>query len=292
MQQPEGLWELGIGAEAGAGTPIIGYAPLGTLVTVGADGGTQPFGAVGTGPAANTFTLGITTDSVQNVYVGVGLAAANPMPATGIYKFAPAGGTGTLWSDGSAVTPPMNFPNGLDFVGSDLYVADSGGTIYKIAPSGAATVWSTDPLLAPAPSLPTLCGFPLLLGANGIVHDANNFYVANTDFGRLVKIPIQADGTAGTATALVDTCDFSGADGLAFDTTNDTILVAVNIKNRIERVSLTGVRTILASGPPLDAPASLFIESTSSGRRLLVTNASFFSSPDAATPGLLTLPLP
>jgi hypothetical protein len=284
-QQPEGLWELA--SDAGAPKPVIGFAPLGSLVTVNAAGATQPFGSVGT--ASNTFTLGITTDSAQNVYVGVGANGASPAPAPGIYKFSAGGGTPIVFSPGAAATPPMNFPNGLDFIDADLFVADSGGTIYKIGPSGAAMAWSTDPLLG---GDATACGgFPFALGANGIVHDANNVYVANTNFGRLIKIPRQSDGGAGAASVIVENCDLKGADGLVFDTRDNSILMAVNIQNRIERITLTGSRTVIASGPPLDAPASLFIETTGSTRRLLVTNASFFSG-DAGTPGLLTLPLP
>jgi hypothetical protein len=284
-QQPEGLWELA--GDAGAPTPIVGFAPLASLVTVNANGTSQPFGSLG--PATNTFTLGITTDGAHNVYVGIGANGASPVPATGIYQFPAGGGTGVVFSAGASATPPMNFPNGLDFVGTDLFVSDSGGTIYKIAPSGVATAWSTDPLLVGDNT--TCGGFQFDLGANGIVHDANNVYVANTTFGRLIKIPLQSDGGAGAASVIVESCELKGADGLAFDTKDNTILMAVNIQNRIERITLTGTRTVVASGAPLDAPASLFIETTSSGRRLLVTNASFFSG-DAGRPGLLALPLP
>jgi sugar lactone lactonase YvrE len=286
-QNPEGLWETA------AGTPIVGYAGGATLVSV-AGGATTTFSSLAApGDAAmlNTFTLGITSDTTGNIYVGVAATGTPPNPAPGIYKIPGAGGVATLFSAASAVTPPMNFANGLDFMGGNLFVADSNGTIYKIVgTTGAASVWATDALLNP--DMTACGGFDFAIGANGITHDATAFYVANTDFGRLVKIPIQTDGTAGTATALVDNCDMKGADGVAFDSVTNSVLVAVNIQNRIERVSLTGQRTVLFSGPPLDAPASLFLETTSSGRRLLFTNAAFFDTdPTAAQPGLLALPL-
>lgn len=282
---PEGLWQVT------AGSPIVGIAGAATLLTV-SGGTTTTFSSLATGDAGalNTFTLGITSDTAGNVYVGVAATGATPNPAPGIYKIAGAGGVATLFSAASAVTPAMNFANGLDFMGGNLYVADSNGTIYKVGPTGTASVWAMDQLLNP--DMMACGGFPFAIGANGITHDTSAFYVTNTDHGRLVKIPIQTDGTAGTATALVDNCDMKGADGVAFDSVTNSILVAVNMPNRIERVSLTGQRTVLFSGAPLDAPASLFIETTASGRRLLITNAAFFDAdPTAAQPGLLALPL-
>jgi hypothetical protein len=51
------------------------------------------------------------------------------------------------------------------------------------------------------------------------VHDTNNVYVTNTNYGRIVKIPIGVDGGPGVATTLVESCGMLvGCDGLAFDT--------------------------------------------------------------------------
>ena len=192
----------------------------------------------------------------------------------------------------------MNFPNGLDFIGNTLLVADSGGTIYAIDPAGMATVWSADALLQPNLAACD-AGPPIALGANGIVHDANNVYVTNTNYGRIVKIPIVNDGgtdggvgTAGVASEIIGNCTYAGADGLVLDTRDNTLIVAVNIQNKIVRVGLDGGATVIASGSPLDAPASVIIDSVDGGRRLLFTNASFFSAADAGLPGLLQLPIP
>ncbi|HZU82973.1 MAG TPA: hypothetical protein VE987_08660, partial [Polyangiaceae bacterium] len=287
-QLPEGLWKLG-----DAGTPIVGLAPLATLVTVSADGGAETFGAVGeAGTAVNTFTLGITTDVAGNVYAGIGslMLDAGPAPAPGVYKFPPGGGAGTLFSS----DPGMNFPNGLTFIGSSLFVADSYGAVYVIDAQGTASVWSSDALLAPDP---TACSgsVPLPIGANGLVHDANNVYVSNTNHGRIVKIPMSADGGAGTASVLVEDCAaLAGADGVVLDTKDGSLIVAVNVQNKIVRVSTgDGGTSVVTSGPPLDSPASVLIDSVpDGGRRLLFTNAAFFSAADAGRPGLLALPIP
>lgn len=289
-QNPEGLWEID------AGTPLVGLAPLATLVTVGSDGGTATFASVGDAGAIATDTLGITTDPAGNVYVGVGITApdAGSVPPPGVYRVAPGGGTATLFS--SAVG--MNFPNGLDFIGTTLLIADSGGTIFAVDPAGNATVWSNDALLQPNLAACD-AGPPLALGANGIVDDGNNVYVTNTNYGRIVKIPIVSDGgtdggvgTAGVASAIIDDCTYAGADGLVLDTQSNTLVVAVNIQNKIVRVTMAGSATVIASGAPLDAPASVIIDSFDGGRRLLFTNASFFSPADAGLPGLLQLPIP
>jgi sugar lactone lactonase YvrE len=280
-QLPEGLWLMD------GSTPLMGLAPLATLVTVAPDGGTSPFGTIGAaGTASNSFTLGITQDTAGNVYVGVGVGTtpdAGNVPAPGVYRFAADGGSSLF-----ASAAGMKFANGLDFIGNQLFVADSDGFVYSIDPSGTPAVWSSDPLLAPDP---TACdgGVPLAIGANGIGHDTANVYVTNTNHGRVVKIPIAADGGAGSATAIVDSCDFVGADGLTMDPSNGTILIAVNAKNELVRVTTAGATTVLAAGDPLHSPASLVIDTSTGARRLLFTNATFFAG--TGDPGLLAIPL-
>jgi sugar lactone lactonase YvrE len=294
-QLTEGLWEIAPSAVDGigtTGTPIVSYVVMGKIVAVAEDGGTADFGVAGDAGAQTTYTLGITTDATGSVYVGVAAGGAAPnTPAPGIWKF-PPGGAGSVFSLGTAVNPAMSFANGLDFVGTDLFVADSEGVVYKIDAAGTAAVWSSDHLLAPDK---TACGgvVPLPIGANGIVHDANNVYVTNTNFGRLIRIPIAADGSAGTPVVIKEDCaTLVGADGLVIDPTDGTFIVALNIQNRVVRVTPTGTVTVLASGAPLASPASVLIDKTGNQRRLLVTNSTFFTAADAGSPGLLALPIP
>jgi sugar lactone lactonase YvrE len=193
----------------------------------------------------------------------------------------------------------MNFANGLDFVGANLFVADSEGVIYTIDPAGTANVWSADPSLRPnstASATAPACGFvPLAIGANGIAHDAKNVYVTNTDYGRLIAIPIAADGTAGTPSILKEDCaSLGGADGLVIDR-DGSFVIAVNAQDKIVRVTPSGRVTVLAAGGPLATPASVLFDTNApaGGRRLLITNTTFFAAPDAGlSPGLLELPIP
>jgi hypothetical protein len=296
-QLPEGLWEVSPSAAAfvgNGGTPITAFAPTATPVTVTADGGFTSFGTLAAGAPQSSYTLGVITDAAGNVYYAVAAAAAPPNnPVPGIYKFPAGGGTATPFSVGSAVTPPMNFPNGLDVMGTDLFVADSEGVIYKINSAGVASVWSNDPLLAPST---TACGgqVPLPIGANGIVHDTNNVYVTNTDCGRLIKIPMNPNGSAGTATILKEDCaTLVGADGLLIDPKDGSFIIAANILNKIQRVSPDGTQvSTLASGSPLLNPASPILDTAGGKRRLLVTNPGFFASADAGSPNIAQVTLP
>jgi sugar lactone lactonase YvrE len=102
---------------------------------------------------------------------------------------------------------------------------------------------------------------------------------------------MNADGGAGTATKLVEDCALAGADGLTLDPKDMSFIVAVNVQNQIVRVAMGGQMSVIASGAPLDFPASVVIDAMDAGRRLLFTNAALFSG-DAGRPGVLALPIP
>jgi hypothetical protein len=297
-QLTEGLWEVSPDAVdfvGTTGTPITAWVPLAAPVTIGHSGAASSFGTLASGAVQSTYTLGVITDANGNVYYAVAAAAAAPNdPAPGIYRIASSGGMATPFTLGSAVTPAMEFANGLDFKGSDLFVADSEGVIYQVSPTGVATVWSNDPLLAPSM---TACGgaVPLPIGANGIVHDANNFYVTNTNYGRLVKIPIGADGSAGAASVIKEDCTaLVGADGLLIDPRDSTFIIALNVQNKVIRMAMDGsALSVLAAGGPFANPASPIIDTSGGERRVIVSNTAFFTPADAGlSPGLVEFPIP
>jgi sugar lactone lactonase YvrE len=293
-QLPEGLWATG------AGAPIVSWAPLATLVTgPAADGGAHTV----LGAPSGTLTAGITSDTNGNLYVGVMAAStlgdgttspSSSTPAPGIYEVPADGGAPSLFSAGANPTPPMYAANGLVFVGSNLFVADSEGVIYEVAPDGTATAWSNDSSLAQASSSAPGCAtdagaiVPLSIGANGIAVDAAhaNLYVTNTDFGRVLKFPITSTG-AGPVSKIVEDCSIAGADGIQV-ASDGSLIVAVNAQNKIVRVTTAGELTVLAEGGALQTPASILIQ----GEQLLITNSTFFyAQPDGGAPpqpGLLT----
>lgn len=279
---PEGLFVDG-------DTAYMGFAALGTIEKVSLKDGTRtPFGAIPPIPANGGFMLGIVLDPEGNAYVGFG-GGPNDVVKNGVYKIPAAGGSAAA---PFATDAAMNFPNGLLLDGADLFVADSGGTIFRIATDGTATAWAADPSLAdPGGSCQFKAPFPL--GANGIVKIGSAFYVANTNAGSIVKVAVNGDGTAGAVTPLSGPdCEGLGAiDGIAVDTDGTSILAVLNGQNKLVRIDSAGAVTPLYTGAPLDNPASISVVKGAAGSTAYITNSSFFNQ-SAPTPGIVAVPLP
>ena len=148
----------------------------------------------------------------------------------------------------------------------DLFVSDSfGGRIWRISPGGAATVWKQDPLL-------TTAGFPPF-GANGVAFDRteSDLYVANTGDDRVLRIAVNADGSAGAVAVFATGID--GADGIQFDVRGN-LYVCANQADEIAVLSPDGTRIATYRGTGTSAlhfPASLVFR----GRELFITNLAF-----------------
>jgi sugar lactone lactonase YvrE len=117
----------------------------------------------------------------------------------------------------------------------NVYVSDSfNGVIWKTGPlGGAPTIWSDDPLLGPGN------GLTPPFGANGV--EFNNagtvMYVANTAFHQIVQIPVNPNGTAGTASIFIT--GINAPDGIAVDR-HDNLWVCANQEDDIIVVDKTG----------------------------------------------------
>jgi sugar lactone lactonase YvrE len=272
----------------------VGQATLGKIVKVSLPAGVvSDFGSIPAAPPMTMnagFMLGIALDAAKDVYVGFGggdgMAVKN-----GIYKIPAAGGAVTApWTS----DPAMNFPNGLVFdAQGTLWVADSGGAIFKISAAGAVTRWLEDPSLSPAGAtcaMGKVAPFPV--GANGLVLSGSTFYVANTNLAQIVKVPILADGSAGAPSVFSGPdCDgLGGLDGLAADT-DGSLLGVSNPQNKLVRIGADGKVTTLVSGAPLDNPASISLATVAGAKAAYVTNSAFFDAKTPA-PGLLAYPLP
>ncbi|MDP9242005.1 MAG: SMP-30/gluconolactonase/LRE family protein [Actinomycetota bacterium] len=121
----------------------------------------------------------------------------------------------------------MILPNFAAFdPAGNLYVTDSGnshaddGAIYRVEPGGATTVWSTA-----LPRYPNGC----CLNA-----EADNLYVAESHLPGVSRIPILADGSAGTPETVVE-LPGTVPDGIAFDALGN-LYVACYRPDRIYRV--------------------------------------------------------
>ncbi|MFO0588221.1 MAG: SMP-30/gluconolactonase/LRE family protein [Polyangiaceae bacterium] len=278
---PEGLYASG-------DTAYMGFAALGTIEKVAlADGTRTAFGSIPPIPANGGYMLGITADAAGDIYVGFG-GGDNSALDNGVYKLPKAGGAASAVFAKDAA---MNFPNGLVFDGASLFVADSGGTIFKIGADGLPAVWSNDPALSD-PNIDCQFKAPFPLGANGIVKIGDAFYVSNTNAATIVKVPVQADGTAGDAAVIAgpDCAALGGVDGIAVDADGASLLAVVNSQSRLVRIDMAGKITTVLEGAPLDNPASIAVVKGADGATAYITNSSFFSA--APKPGLVSVPLP
>jgi sugar lactone lactonase YvrE len=261
-------------------TAYVGFASTGQVMTVDLkSGATAPYTSLPQPVSGKGFVTGLALHG--NDLYGA-LTSFVPEVQAGIYRASAAGAPAALF----AKHPDMAFPNGLAFDDSNrLYVTDSAaGAVFRVSPAGEVTRWAAGALLTGGKDgcgAGNGVGVPFDIGANGIVVESDAVIVSNTDKGALVRIPIEADGSAGTPSPLAgpSCADLNGADGLAVAPNGDFI-VAVHPQNKLARVDGAGrVTTVLASSA-LDFPTSLaFVDGA-----LYVGNFAFL---DARAPGVL-----
>ena len=125
--------------------------------------------------------------------------------------------------------------NALDFdTQGNAYVSDSfNGTIWKVPMTGGAINWKTDPLLSPG------TGLTPPFGANGVEfsNDRKTMFVANTAFHQIIQIPVNPNGSAGTATIFIT--GINAPDGIMIDR-RDNIWICSNQEDEIVVIDKTG----------------------------------------------------
>ncbi|HEX2172344.1 MAG TPA: SMP-30/gluconolactonase/LRE family protein, partial [Dehalococcoidia bacterium] len=120
------------------------------------------------------------------------------------------------------------------------------------------------------------------IGANGMVIHDRYVYVANTNYGRIVRIPIGTGSRAGTPEVFVEDEELLyGADGLTVDDWG-TLYVAVNGLDSIAAISPSGEITTLAQGGGLQNPASVL----AIGNVLYITNMALLKPEGTRLPAL------
>ena len=159
------------------------------------------------------FLLG-TAVHAGRVYVAVYDSGA-ATSVTGVYRLDAGGKLRQV-----VVLPEGAWPNGMAFRGRDLFITDSGmGVIWRASVgAGKVTVtrpWLTSGLLKPGDpeADPTMHG----IGANGIALRGGSLYISVADYGRVVRVPIRRDGSAGKLRVVVKKAALKTADGIAFD---------------------------------------------------------------------------
>ncbi len=171
-----------------------------------------------------------------------------------------------LWKTCTAGTIAQQFaafdqtggPNDLAFDDyGNAFVTDPFlGKVWKVTPQGNVSVWLSHSLLEGNAASPYLLFNQQ--GVNGIAFDEDkeNLYLGNLDYGRIIRVPIRHNGTAGTPTVWVSDPRIQGADGIAFDE-DENLYVAVNGQNKLVRISRRGQIEVLFSGGLLDSPSSV-----------------------------------
>ncbi len=219
-------------------------------------------------------TTGIHTTVAQLPVCPTGLVVLGDMlyAASGFPGQSPQ----ALWqitADGTAtaritVTDAL-FLNGLTpFTTTSLLAADSLlGRIYRLdLDTQTATVWFEDELLR------KITTFPFMPGANGLKIHKGYAYVTNTDRALFVRIPIQADGSAGPIEIVAE---HLRGDDFAFDSAGNAY-ITTHIENTLERLAPDGTRTALA-GPEQGMPGSTSIVFIGDGAACVTTTGGILA---------------
>lgn len=194
-----------------------------------------------------------------------------PTANFGLWKIPPGGGVCELQSGpckkiwpapGETLYPNLRFGDGiaLDNYGY-VYIADSQmGNIWKVdLKDQSATLWAGHDSNSPTDVLTGnpnnfILGFaPGIFGGRGLgvislalSDDNKHLYATNYDYGRVIDIPINTDGTPGTAKILVDLSKTDMQLDALFLDKNTNSLYATRIKqNMIGLVSFLGNVSLL-----------------------------------------------
>jgi sugar lactone lactonase YvrE len=252
-------------------------------------------------PTAAAF--GLTVDDCGNVYATFALGTSG----NGVYCIT-KDGEGTLLPG----TENIHWANALVFdERGNLYITDTwDGAIWRVTPGGSAQIWLQHDLLEGlGPDDPgKVPGFPPV-GANGIVYWHDNLYVANTEKGLLLRVPIMKKGTAGAPQVVAGEVDkiggvdgnLYGLDGIALDMSGN-VYGALVLQNKLVKVNPHNgkVEVLLTADDGLSNPASLaFGAGKHDHRTIFFTNFSLIDPTFGKGPAVLKfnvcvpgLPLP
>lgn len=277
--------ELPEGLSISGGDAYVGMAMSATIERISLADGSRSVIAKLPAPTPDTgFLTGVDIGPKGRLHAA--LVSFTGDPAPGVYRV----------EDGEAVLfaahPSLVFPNGLAWgAGGELYVTDSAaGAVFVADSSGATTEWLADSLLAGDDEA---CGGSttgIAVGANGIVRAGDALLIASSDQGVVLRVPIEADGSAGAVAVLAGPdCELAGIDGVVRDG-DGSLIAAINRHNRLVRIAEDGRVTVLYEGEPLDFPASPALN----GSDLYVTSFAIGNALAGvpAAPALLRLRLP
>jgi len=233
--------------------------------------------------------LGVAIDGNDRVYVLVDDFHDD-------YGLPPVVGDGVFRLGGHHLTrvvdlPLASWPNGLAFHKGYLYVSDSSlGCVWRARVgdevSTPAAPWIEDPLLGPSTSW---------IGINGIAFKGDALYGIVSAYGRVVRVPVKSDGTAGGVSVLCTWPQLKTGDGIAFDVLGRLWVVTNGSKvtpdGGLWRVAPDGGLTKIANDPGwLNYPVMpVFGRTAASAATLYVLNGAYHDYLDGSAPDIISL---
>ena len=163
------------------------------VVSVGPNGKQKPFATTISGGAFG-IPIGIAYDGFHQLCAALPGAFAPPASgAPGILQISPNGKQTTPVPGSEGLVAADGF--GLDSATGVMYVTDIfGNGIWRFSPGGSAQLWTS------------AATNPLLVLPDGVKVFDNAAYVS-IEAGKILRIPINANGTAGTATVWAQVSD-------------------------------------------------------------------------------------
>jgi hypothetical protein len=257
----------GPASAAATNTGDVVVPAAGRIVRVGPDGQQKaypvalPGGAFGIGP------IGLAYGRGHALYAALPTAFAPPASgAAGILRISENGKAATAvpGSEGMVAADGM----GYDAATGYLYVTDIfGSAIWRVAPDGgSAEMWTS------------VASNPILGGPDGVKVFNNAVYASSGD--RILRIPINADGSAGTATVWAQV---PGAflDDMVLDDRTGDIYVSRLDKDQLLQITPGGVITVVAdNGDGLLGAANMTLIHAGPSTVIYLANsgAPFFST--------------
>ena len=245
----------------------------------------------------NGMLLGVAVDGRDRVYVATYEFGDPQTVGCGVYRVDPSGSMVKV-----IAIPAGSMPNGLAFHDGRAYITDSAlGAVWRARIGGGvaspAAPWFQDALLAPGDPAtdPTKAG----IGANGIAFRGDRAYVSVSDYGRIVRIAVSADGSPGAPKIFCEQPELVTADGVAFDArsrlwiTTNAGTTGGSPSGALYRLSSSGALSQIVDDPGwLNYPVMPVFGTTSrTSHTLFIANGAYFDYEDGAVPDIQALPV-
>ncbi|MEV2214869.1 hypothetical protein AB0H86_26045 [Streptomyces sp. NPDC050997] len=219
-------------------------------------------GGAGTPVLGFALTTGIARTDDGSLYV---LYATGTSELTGLWRLKP----GQDKAERIAALPADGLPNGLAYDSRTraFYITDSVlGTVWSVPQQGGkATAWSTAPELAERN----------FLGANGIRVHQGALWVTNLDQGTVLSFPLHSRHRGAAPT--VRASGLEGIDDFAFTGRGNELIAALNVPNKVVRVTSGGASSaVLDASDGLENPSSVAVD----GQNIYVTNSAYHTATD------------